>query len=99
MFSYQNVNGANIVSLEDSEKNENFWKLTFAQKWCFVFVLFFQNICNIQFFVKTTIYPKQNLPNSTFLGVKGTQIWSEKEGNPLRGQNCLADSPKTVSNL
>ena len=29
MVSYQSVNGANIVSLEDSEKNENFWKKDF----------------------------------------------------------------------
>ena len=31
MFSYQSVNGTNIVSLEDSEKNGNFWKMTFYQ--------------------------------------------------------------------
>ena len=35
MFSYQSVNGANIVSLENSEKNENFWKMTFYPKMMF----------------------------------------------------------------
>ena len=35
MVSYQSVNGANIVSLEDSEKNENFWKKTFDPKMIF----------------------------------------------------------------
>ena len=29
MFIYQSVNGANTVSLQDSEKNGNFWKITF----------------------------------------------------------------------
>ena len=71
MFSYQNVKVANIVSLEDSEKNGNFWKMTFYPK-----MIFFQNIWSFLILVKTIIYPKHNLANSTFLGVKA---------NPLRG--------------
>ena len=36
MFNYQSVNGANIVSLDDSEKkNVNFWKTTFYSKMMF----------------------------------------------------------------
>ena len=46
-------------------------------------------------FLLKTIYPKHNLPHSTFFlrgegaggggVVKGTQIWPEKEVNPFRG--------------
>ena len=36
MFSYQSVNGVNIVSLEDSVKNGNFWKITFYPKMMFL---------------------------------------------------------------
>ena len=80
MFSYQSVNAINIVSLEDSEKNGNLWKMTFyLKKMCF------HNIWNFLFLVKTMIYPKHKLAKSTFLGVKDTQIWPEKEVNPLRG--------------
>ena len=46
---------------------------------------FFQNIWNFLFLVKTMIYPKRNIANSTFLGVKDTRIWPEKEVNPSRG--------------
>ena len=98
-ISYQSVSGANIVSLEDSEKNGNFWKMNIYTKmmffggfFCFVrFLIFFfffffffffcQNIWKFPFLVKTMIYPKHNLANSTFLEVKDTQIWPEKEVN------------------
>ena len=77
MFSYQSVNGANMVSLEDWEKWE-FLKNDFLPK------MFFQNIGNFLLLFKTMIYPKHNLANSTFLGLKDTDI-SKKEVNPLRG--------------
>ena len=117
MFSYQSVNGAKIVSQEDSEKNVNFKKIDFFTPkrmgecffffcfcccfclffglfvfffWffccccCFLF-FFFQNVWNLFLFVvKPMIYPKLSLANSTFLGVKDTQIGPEKEVNPLK---------------
>ena len=48
MFNYQIVNGANIVSLEDSERNRNFWKIIFYPKMMFFleylkFYIFRQN--------------------------------------------------------
>ena len=79
MFSHQNVIGANIVSLDD-EKNGNFWKMAFYPKMMF----FSQYLIFFSIFSQTMIYPKDNLANSIFLGVKDTQIWPEKKINPLR---------------
>ena len=53
MFSYQSVNGADIVSLEDSEQKWNFWekKMTFLRQndafFFFFFFFFFLRISEI----------------------------------------------------
>ena len=47
MFSYQNVISAKIVSLEDSEKNGNFWKMTFHPN--MMLLLFFSEY--LEFFI------------------------------------------------
>ena len=44
---------------------------------------FFQNIWNFLILVKTMIYPKHNLANSSFLEVKGTDK-ARKWGQPLK---------------
>ena len=80
MFSYQSVNGANIVCPEDSEKNGNFWKMTFYPK---MMLLFFSEYLKFSIFSKNQRFTPNTI--STFLGVKETQIWPEKEFNPLRG--------------
>ena len=71
MLSYQSVNGTNIVSLEDSEKNGNFWKMTFLPQ----IDAFILEYLKFSIFSQTMIYPKHNLANFTFLGVKDTQVW------------------------
>ena len=87
MFSYQSVNSANIVSLEDSEKNWNFWKKKKKQQKTFYRkIMFFQNIWNFLFLVITMIYPKHNLASSIFLGVKDRQIWPEIGANPFEAK-------------
>ena len=109
MFSYQGVNGAKNVSLEDSEKNENFWKMTFYPKmvffflffFCFFLLLFFLFFSFFFFFfsrISEINYFSQNndLAKSCkfhFLGVKDPQKRPEKEVNPLGGYNFLDDSP------
>ena len=103
MFSYQSVNGANIIRLEDSKKN-GIWLFTqnvvfffFFFFWggggggglcvCVLFGFVFQNIwVFFLFLVKTMVYPKHNLANSTFLGIEDTQVLPKKKVvNPLRG--------------
>ena len=79
MFSYQSVNGADIVSLEDSEEMGISEKWFFTQNWCFFLEYLKFSL------IKTMIYPKHILANSTISRVKDTQIWPEKEANPLRG--------------
>ena len=41
------------------------------------------------FLVKTMIYTKHNLANSTFFGIKDTQIWPEKYVNLLEAKIVL----------
>ena len=65
IFSYQSVNGANIVSLEDSEKNRNFWKITFYPKMIF---FFFSEYLKFSFRSQNNDLPKHNLANPPFLG-------------------------------
>ena len=66
MLNYQSVNGANIVSLEDSEKND-----FLPQNDVFLEYLKFSS------FSQNNDLPKHNLANSTFLGIKDIQIWPE----------------------
>ena len=46
---------------------------------------FFHITGKILCLMKTILRHTQNHANSTFFRVKGTQIWLEKEVNPLRG--------------
>ena len=79
LINMPNVKGANIVNLEDSEKNGNPWKIFFYPKGYFSEYLVFSTS------VTTVIYPKYSLANSTFLGVKDTQICPEKtKGQPFK---------------
>ena len=84
MFSYQSVYGTNIVSLEDSEKNGNFWKMTFYPKMMFI------RISEIFHFSQNNDLPQTQSCTFHFLRGKNTQIWPGKDVNPLRG---LDDSP------
>ena len=53
MFSYQSVNGANIISLQDSEKNRNFWKMTFYPK-----MMFFSEYLKFSIFTQNNDLPQ-----------------------------------------
>ena len=80
MFSCKSVNGTNNTRPKDSKKNGDFQNSDFYPK-----MKFFHNTGKILCLMKTILCQTQNHANSTFLRVKGTQIWPEKEANPLRG--------------
>ena len=80
MFSYKNVNGTNNARPKGSKKNRNFQKMIFYPK-----MKFFHNNGKILCLMKTILCHTLNHANSTFLQVKCTLIWPEKEVNPLRG--------------
>ena len=57
----------------------------FIYSFIYLFIFRISEIFSFSFLVKTMINPKQNLANSTFLGIKDTQLWPENEVKPLRG--------------
>ena len=80
MFSYKSFNGTNNARPKDSTKNGNFQNNNFYPK-----LKFFHNTRKIPCLMITILCHTQNHANSTFLRVKDTQIWPEKEANHLRG--------------
>ena len=82
------TNGANFVSLEDSGEKWKFLKNDFLPQndvFFFCVCFFFSGYLKFSIFSQNNDLPQFNLANSTFLGVKDTKIWPQKEVNPLRG--------------
>ena len=80
MFSYKSVNGTNNARPKESNKNGNLKKQQrfFTLKWTYFIIL------EISLFNENNSHNKI-MQTQTFFWVKGTQIWPEKEANPLKG--------------
>ena len=81
MFSYQSVNGANTVSLEDSEKNGNFRKMTFYPMFFFVF-FFFSEYLKFSIFTQNNDLAQTQSCKFHFLRGKRYTDMAKKRGQP-----------------
>ena len=85
MFSYKSVNGTYNARPKDSKKNGNFQKKQKKKNDFYPKMKGFHNTGKNLCLMKTILCHTQSHANSTFIRVKDTQIWPEKETNPLRG--------------
>ena len=84
MFSYQSVNGPNIVGLEDSEKNGNFWKTTFYPK-----MMFFSEYLKFSIFSQNNDLPQKQSCKFHFLRGKRHTDMAIKRGQPFKWLKLL----------
>ena len=80
MFATCSAIKVSMAPTKDSNKNGNFQKNNFLPQ-----NELFSQYQEISLFNENSTLSQQNHANSIFFRVKSTQIWPEKEANPLRG--------------